>query len=114
MKKVLIALTFLAVTAALAASSYRVPLYRATTLNGTEFKAGECKVELRENKLVLKQGKTIAEATVKVETSAQKFPDTTVSYAGAGSATELQEIRLGGTNTKVIVEQSSVAVRGSK
>ncbi len=115
MKKALLGLMCLGLSLASAASStYRVNLYRATMVNGTELKAGECKVELHDNKVVFKQGKVSAEATVKVETSTQKFLSTTVGYAGDGSGGTLQEIRVGGTTTKVLFEQGNTAVVGSK
>ncbi len=112
-KKALVSLMILGAAMAFAGNAHRVNLYRATSVNGIEFKAGECKVEVHDNKLVMKQGKTTAEATVKVETATQKFPSTTVGYAGEGSGKELQEIRLGGTPTKLIFE-SSTAAAGSK
>jgi hypothetical protein len=114
MKKALVSLLFLSLSLAYAGSSYHVDLYRTTVVNGTQFKAGECKVELHDNKLTFKQGKTTAEATVKVETNAQKFPSTTVGYVGEGPGNELQEIRLGGTTTKLVFEQGAPAVAGSK
>jgi hypothetical protein len=114
MKKILVAVLFLSLSLAYAGSSYRVDLYRPTVVSGTQFKAGECKVELHDNKLTFKQGKTTAETTVKVESNSQKFPSTTVGYVGDGPGNELQEIRLGGTTTKLIFEQSATGVAGSK
>jgi hypothetical protein len=114
MKKAVVSLLFLGLGLAYAGSSYRVDLYRSTVVNGTQFKAGECKVELHDNKLVFKQGKTSAETIVKVETNSTKFPSTTVGYVGEGPGNELQEIRLGGTTTKLIFEQGGTAVAGSK
>ena len=92
-------------------SNYRVNLYRSTIVNGTELKAGEVKVEIRENKAILKQGKTTAETGVKIETGAQKFLSTTVGYGSDSSANDLQEIRLGGTSTKLLFEQSHVGTK---
>jgi hypothetical protein len=114
MKKALFATLVLGLATAYAGSSYRVTLYRSTVVNGTELKAGDCKVELHDNKIVLKQGKTTAESAVKVETSAQKYLSTSVGYTGEGSGNELQELRLGGTTTKVIFDQAATAVAGSK
>jgi len=114
MKKALVSFLFLGLSFAYAGSTYRVDLYRPTLVNGTQFKAGECKVELHDNKLVFKQGKVSAETTVKVETNAQRFPSTTVGYLGGGAGNELQEIRLGGTTTKLLFEQSVYAAAGSK
>lgn len=113
MKKAFVSLMFLGLSTAYAGTSYRVNLYRPTVVNGTELKAGECKVEIRDNKIVIKQGKTTAEATVKVEENGQKFSSTTVGYMGDGAGKELQEIRLGGTSTKVTFEPGSTTA-GSK
>ena len=104
MKKLLFVTSMLAASLAYAGSSYKFNLYRTTLVNGTELKAGEVKVELHDNKAVFKQGKTTAETTVKTEAAAEKFLSTSVGYAGEGSANEIQEIRLGGTNTKLVFE----------
>src|SRR5205807_1513458 len=94
----------LAISVAYAGTSYRLNLYRPTTVNGTELKAGEVKIELQDNKVILKQGKTTAEATVRVETGGQKFLSTSVGYGGDASPSDIQEIRLGGTSTKLLFE----------
>ncbi len=104
MKKSLIVMTALAASMAYAGTSYRINLYRATLVNGTALKPGEVKVEVQDNKVVFKQGKTTAEAIVKSEEASHKFVSTTVGYAGEGSASEIQEIRLGGTSTKLLFE----------
>ncbi len=99
-----------ALAIASAANSYRVDLYQATVVNGTTFKPGECKVEVKDNHVVLKQGKTSAEASVKVESAKDKFPSTSVGYADGN---HIQEIRLGGTTTKLVFggEPSAAADR---
>ena len=112
MKTLFISLMFFGLLTAYAGTNYRLNLYRPTVVNGTELKAGECKVELHDNRILIKQGKTTAEATVKVEEGTQKFFSTTVGYAGDGAGKELQEIRLGGTATKVTLEVGASA--GSK
>ncbi len=83
------------------AANYRFDLYQTTTVNGTTFKPGECKIELNDNQVVLKQGKNSAAAAVKLESAPQKFVSTSVGYNANG---QLQEIRLGGTNTKVLFD----------
>jgi hypothetical protein len=113
MKKALLLLV-LGLSAALAGTTYHVNLYRATVVNGVQLKAGECKVEIHDNKITFKQGKVSAEATVRVESNADKFASTTVGYAGEGSGNELQEIRLGGTTTKVLFERGNVGAVSSK
>jgi hypothetical protein len=99
MKKLVIGFTTFALAAAMAASSYRVTLFQASTLGGQELKAGDYKIEVKDNKAVVKDGKKVVEADVKVETADQKFSATTVRYTEGG---KIQEIRLGGTNTRLV------------
>src|SRR5713226_7095015 len=105
MKKALLTILALGVSVAYAASSYRVTLYKPTTVNGTELKPGDVKLELQGDKVVFKQGKTTAEAAVKVENGAQKFEATSVGYEGDTANKQIQEIRLGGTTTKLLFDQ---------
>jgi hypothetical protein len=104
MKKALLAIFALGLSVAYAASSYHVTLYKSTTVNGTELKAGDCKVEIQGNKAVLKQGHTIAESSVRVENGELKFASTSVGYDG-DRANQIQEIRIGGTTVKLLFDQ---------
>lgn len=106
MKKVLAAMFVLAIGVASAASSYHVTLYKATTVNGTQLKAGDIKVELQGDKVILKQGKTSVETNVTVQNANQKFDASTVGYSG-DSPNQIQEIRLGGTSTKILFDAGS-------
>lgn len=106
MKKAIATIFAISISAAYAASSYRVVLYKPTVVNGTQFKAGDCKVELEGDKVVLKQGKTTAESAVTVENNAQKFSSTSVSYNG-DKPDQVQEIRIGGTNTKLLFDSGA-------
>lgn len=99
MKKFFLGFATLALAVASAASSYRVTLFQPSVFGGTEVKAGEYKIELKDNKFFLKDGKKMVEADVKVETADQKFSATTVRYQENG---KVQEIRLGGTTTKLV------------
>ena len=104
MKKALAVMFVTAIGAAYAASSYHVTLYKPTTVNGTQLKAGDVKVELQGDKVVLKQGKTSVESNVTIQNGTQKFIDSTVSYSGDSTTNQVQEIRLGGTTTKILFE----------
>jgi len=104
-KKLVASLAFISALAfANAANSYRVDLYQPTVVNGTTFKPGECKVEVKDNQVTLKQGKATAETSVKVETSSNKFLSTSVGYADGN---HIQEIRIGGTTTKLVFSGDS-------
>ena len=102
MKKALAVMFALGIGVAYAASSYHVTLYKPTTINGTQLKAGDVKLELEGDKVVIKQGKTSVESSVTVQNGSQKFGLTTVGYAGDSANNQVQEIRLGGTTTKLL------------
>src|ERR1700674_3761980 len=104
MKKALAVMFALGIGVAYAASSYHVTLYKPTTVNGTQLKAGDVKLELQGDKVVLKQGKTSVESNVTVQNGSQKFDFSSVGYSGDNSNSQVQEIRLGGTSTKILFE----------
>jgi hypothetical protein len=88
------------VLASAANSSFRVDLYQPTVVNGTTFKPGEAKVELKDNKVVIKQGKTSVEADVKVEANKNKYQYTTVGYRDGER--QVKDISIGGTTTHIV------------
>ena len=104
MKRALTVIFALGISVAYAASSYHVTLYKATTVNGTQLKAGDVKLELQGDKVVLRQGKTSVESNVTVQNGSQKFFDTSVGYVGDSANNQVQEIRLGGTTTKILFQ----------
>jgi hypothetical protein len=116
MKKALTMMFAIALGVAYAASSYHVTLYKPTTINGTQLKAGDVKLELQGDKVIFKQGKTTVESSVTVQNGGQKFADTSVGYDGESSNNQVQEIRLGGTTTKLLFGSAdkSAAAGGSR
>ena len=103
MRKLFIGFATFALAIGMAASTnYKVNLLQTSVLNGKELKAGEYKIEIDGNKAVLKSGKTSIEAGVKVETSDSKFSSTSVRYLSGDGKYKIQEIRLGGTNTRLV------------
>jgi hypothetical protein len=98
-----IALSFATLALAVAsAASQKVTLHQDAELNGKHLKAGEYKVEVKDGTAVLKSGKEVLEAPVKVETTPSKFSVTSIRYNSEGSTPAIQEIRMGGTNTKLV------------
>lgn len=92
-------------TAALAfagAASYSVTLFQPSVVSGTELKAGEYKLTIVGDKATITKGKEKIEADVKMETADTKFSATSVRYADQNGKMKVQEIRLGGTNTRVV------------
>jgi hypothetical protein len=92
-----------------AAEHYTVTLHQPTMVAGTELKAGDYKVEINGNKAILTSGKKSVEAPVKVESGDQKFASTTVRYATAGGNYQIDEIRVGGTKTKLVFDSGAQA-----
>lgn len=103
-RKVLLSFATLALAAASAASSYKVTFFQPSLVNGTELKPGDYKVTLQDNKAVISSGKTSVEANVKTETADTKFSSTSVRYRNGDGKYRVQEIRIGGTTTRLVFE----------
>src|ERR1017187_4163226 len=97
---ILLSALSLAVASA-AGNNFRVDLYQPTVVNGTNFKPGEAKLEIKDNKALLKQGKITAEASVKVEANKDKYLYTTVGYKD-GNTHEIKDICVAGTTTHIV------------
>jgi hypothetical protein len=98
-KKLSIGFVAITLAVASAATTYRVTLFQPSVINGTELKPGEYKVEIKNDKAVLWQGKDSTEVPVKIESTDQKNRATAVRY---GSGSRVEEIRIGGTKTKLV------------
>lgn len=102
-KGLVLLLAIVSLAAASAASAFKVSFYQPTVVNGTTFKPGEAKLELEQDKIVLRQGKLSAEAPVKVETNKGKYVYTTVGYKD-GSEHQIKDICIAGTTTHILFE----------
>jgi hypothetical protein len=102
LSKLMLSFGTLALAIASAASSYHFEIFQPSMLAGKELKPGDYKIELNGDKAVIKVGKQMLEASVKVENGSEKFPETSVRYATADGKMLVQEIRLGGTSTKLV------------
>jgi hypothetical protein len=100
-KNILLAFGSLALAIASAASSYNVTFYQPVMINGSELKAGDYKLEIKDNTALIKQGKTVAEVPVTVANDSQKYQRTTVRLNGM----QVEEIRIGGTNVRISFEK---------
>ena len=104
-KNILLGFASLALAVASAASSYSVTFYQPVMINGSELKAGDYKLELKDKTVVIKQGKSTTEAPVTVATDNQKYPRTAVRLNGM----QVEEIRIGGTSTRIVFDKASNA-----
>lgn len=104
MKKAALFVCLLAGMAFASTKSFSVTFAEPTMIGGTELKAGDYQCQLQNQTLVLKHGRDIAQATVKVETVDRKFTATSVSVDKANGASTVHEIEVGGTHTKLVLE----------
>ena len=82
------------------AATYKVSIHQDSVVNGQSLKAGDYKVEVKDNNTaVLVKGKQSVEVPVRTETAPAKFASTQIQYADSN---KLQEIRVGGTTTKLV------------
>jgi len=94
------------------AKTYDVTLYSPVTVGGTELKPGQYSVEVKDSRAVIRNGQVQSEAPVKVENVDSKYGATTVRYANEGGKLQIQEIRLGGTKTRLVfAEQGQAGVQ---
>jgi hypothetical protein len=97
----------LAAAAVVSAKSYTVNLFQPAVFGNVELKPGEYKVEVNEQTVVIRNGKLRGESPVKVENGDTKYDTTTVRFDSGGGKMTIQEIRLGGTKTKLILVSPS-------
>src|SRR5688500_7168538 len=102
MKKVLFTFATLGIAIASAASSYKVTLFQPSIIGGKELQPGVYKVEVKDATAVISKGKESEEAPAKTETAESKFGSTAVRYRNGDGKYRIEEIRIGGTNTKLV------------
>lgn len=101
MKKLMFLFMVLAVSVA-SAKTYSITLFQPSVVAGTELKPGDYKLDVNGEKVVISKGSQKVESAVKVENNGERFRSTTVRYATGEGKYTVQEIRLGGTNTKLM------------
>ncbi len=101
-KKFMLSFAAAALMVASAAEKHNITLFQPSFVNGTQLAPGDYRMELDGDKLVISKGKQKVEANVKSEQAESKFSSTSVRYSNAGGKFTVQEIRLGGTNRKLV------------
>ena len=112
-KKLVVSIA-LAGLAIASAAQHRVTLFEPAVVNGTTLKPGEYKLVVDGGKAVLSRGKQTVEAVVSVQKGDSKYASTSVRYASGDGAQRLQEIRVGGTDTKIVFESSAGVAAGGR
>jgi hypothetical protein len=102
-KKIMPAFATAALMVASAAEKHNITIFQPSVVNGAVLKPGDYRLELDGEKMTLSKGKEKVEAAVKTETADNKFNTTSIRYANADGKYKVQEIRLGGTNRKLVL-----------
>ncbi|MCU0229715.1 MAG: hypothetical protein MUF01_18955, partial [Bryobacterales bacterium] len=94
-------------TASAVAKTHTITLHTPTTIAGQELKPGDYKMELNGDTVKLTNGKQTVETTVTVQEAAEKFSKDSVRYTEADGKMKVREIRMGGTNTRLVFQGAS-------
>ena len=113
MKKIALLLVTLAVSVA-SAREFDVTLYKPSVVAGAELKPGAYKLELNGTKMVLKNAQSSVECNVKVEISDKKFDRASIRYDDQNGKLVVQEIRLRGTDMKLVLPGPAESIGGAQ
>lgn len=100
-KKILLAFAVFGLAVA-SAKTYTVNLYSPATVGSTALEPGTYTVEVKDSKAIIKNGKLHGEVPVQEVATDTKFSSTTVRFNNVDGKMQIQEIRLGGTKTKLV------------
>lgn len=88
---------------ALAAENHEVTLFQPSYVGDVELKAGDYQLVVEGDHVVFLQGRrTRAEVNVKIEAVGEVTARTRIRYADDGGKMRVAEIRLGGTDTRLV------------
>lgn len=109
MKVTCIAILLLAgflTTAASAEETYRITVPSTSKIGVAEFPAGEYKITVGSPKIALTELKTgkLIELEAKVESVEKKFPTTEIHSKKVDGVSQISEIRIGGSKTRITFE----------
>jgi len=103
LKRTLIAFALTTVMLA-AAEVHKITLHQESIAGSEQLAPGNYKLKLDGEKAVLSKGKNSVNIPVKVETLENTNPSTTVRFVNADGKYRIQEIRLGGTNKRLVFD----------
>lgn len=102
MKTVLLLLTTVFLATAAAAENYKITLFQPSYVGQEELKPGDYNLIVDNDHVVIKKGRKTVEMDVKVESVDEKYKSTTIRYDNGDGKYQISEIRLRGTNTKLV------------
>ena len=109
MKKTLLASFLVLAGMALAAgNTYKINIFQDSVVDGKTLKAGDYKIMMENGNAVLKQGNQTIEVPAREETEANKVASTELLYK---DGTNLEQIRVGGTHTRIVFDAAAAPMR---
>ena len=103
LKKILfLTAIFLVSVSMVSAKTFTVKLHQPSMVEGKELKPGNYKVQLTESTATITNGRETVETAIKTEEATERFGATSVRYTDTNGKMKIREIRVGGTNTKVV------------
>jgi lipopolysaccharide export system protein LptA len=99
-KQVLFSFAVAALSVA-SAETFRVTLAQPSVIQGTQLKAGDYKLTVKDASVVIVNGKTKVEVPAKVSSTERKFDTTRVLYNEEKGKATIEGIEFGGTRTRL-------------
>jgi hypothetical protein len=112
LNKLMLGVCVFSLGVAAAASSYHVTINEPLWVGQSQLKPGEYEVRVDGDKVTFKQGKTVVAVTAKIETSDSKFFTNQMDIKTENGQAKLQELDLGGTKSKVMLNGASAVEAG--
>ena len=112
MKSLIFSFAIVALSIA-SAETYKVSFAEPSVVKGQDLKAGDYRLDVKTNSVILQKGKQQIEVPAKVEAAAKKFSRTRILYNQKDGKFTVQEIELGGTTTKLTFD-SGVQMGGGE
>jgi hypothetical protein len=94
------------------AETFHVTLVQPSVIQGTQFKAGDYKVTVKDASIVIVNGKTNVEVPAKVSNTEKKFDATKILYNEENGKATVEGIEVGGTRTRLQFNSSVQAGGG--
>lgn len=101
MKRLLLVFAIVGLAVA-STKTYTITLLQPAVLGDMQLAPGDYKVEVVDQKAIIRNGKMHGEAPVKVEEADTKYNSTSVRLDNSGGKMHLQEIHIGGSKTKLV------------
>jgi len=105
MRKIALLTVGIAALAAAGTKSYSFELFEPALLGATALAPGEYRLEVADQKALIRNGKFHDEAPVKVETADMKYRTTAVRFTTGDGKMHIQEIHVGGTKMKLVFSE---------